>query len=164
MEWIFKEYPWQITMRELKLILRNANINYISLLKEQWEWIDWRLVILFETWKYIKNKNWISFIEEWKKNMEISTNSNIFSSLIWCVFIEWHKVEKNYFNFKSIYESEIINWNNIEKPISFPYDIPIKIINKSIKNSEVKDSVWYYTYNFEKNRNYAWITNEYLYI
>lgn len=162
LEWIFREYPDQITMRELKLILRNANNNYITLYKDQWEWIDWRLSILFEVAKYIKNQDEILYIDEWRKSLQISTKNNIFSALAYCVFVEWHRIKKYGYVFQDIYEDTYVNDKKQKLPIWFSDKIPLKIISWKYAENSVKDSILYMTNHFWEE-GYAWISNDYLY-
>lgn len=160
LEWIFKEFTDQITMRTLKHILRNANSNYIALFKKQWEWIDWRLSIVFETAKYIKNNSWEEYIVWWKKYKKIWSNESIFSALINCVFLENHRI--NWQRYIDIYE-ESYSWDQkIIKTRWFSYSIPIKLVQYNYSLSQAKDWVLYFTHDFKRDNDYAWIIENYL--
>lgn len=160
LEWIFKEFSEQITMRLLKHILRNANSNYIALLNKQWEWIDWRLSIVFETAKYIKQSDWNFYINEWIKQKEIWWNESIFSALIDCVFQENHRV--NLFKCNNIYEEDH-SWNiKIIKPRELSYKIPLKLISHKYSSLQVKDAVLYFSNDFDRDNSYLWIIDDYL--
>lgn len=159
LEWIFKEFPEQITMRLLKHILRNANSNYIALLKKQWIWIDWRLSILFETAKYIHNwnKNNPLFIDFWRSNKYIWWSESIFSALIWIIIKEafssyWWRPHE------SIYEKN--NSQMIIRKMEVKY--PLKIENVNYKNIQTKTPILYHNDNYDTNNNYFYIIEDYL--
>lgn len=161
LEWIFKEFSDQITMRALKDILRNSNLNYIALLKKQWEGVDWRLSILFETAKYIKNNSWDTYINVWRKSKKIWWNESIFSALINCVFQDNHKV--NWEKYTDIYEEDYSWSQKIIKTRNFSDILSIKFIPYNYSSWKVKDWVLYFTYDFHRENNYAWIIEDFLY-
>lgn len=170
LESLFKEYQWQMNMRKLKMILRNANSKYISLYRKHWEWIDWRLAIIFETARHIKNDKNESFLTIWRTSKEIHWfNSTAFLSLISCIAEEWKHAQSKwmYHNppYESIYKSEYINGINEDKLIGFEYRFPIKFKDISYKESEVKDSVFFHASAFssERDKNYFSIITDYLY-
>ena len=105
LEWIFRYFTDQITMRKLKLILRDANSNYRVLLEKQWKLIDWRLSIVFETAKHIKveDDSWKLYIDYWRNRKIIRGGSNrsIFFALISCVY---NNIKGTSENNDSIYE------------------------------------------------------------
>jgi len=160
LEWIFKEFSEQITMRLLKHILRNANSNYIALLNKQWEWIDWRLSIVFETAKYIKYNDWEFYINNWRISKQIWWNESIFSAFINCVFQENHRVRWQMHN--DIYEEDY-SWDiKIIKPRKLSYKVPLKLISHKYSSSQVKDAVLYFSDNFDRDNSYLWIIEDYL--
>lgn len=160
LEWIFIEFSEQITMRLLKHILRNANLNYIALLKKHTKWIDWRLSILFETAKYIKNEQWDVYISNWNKRKTIWWNESIFSALLDCAIQENNRIRWSIYN--SIYD-ENYNWDIKEiKPKTFNYKIPFRISNINYKEVTVDDKVIYYANHFDDTKSYFWITDDYL--
>ncbi len=160
LEWIFKEFTVQITMRTLKHILRNANFNYIALLKKQWEWVDWRLSIVFETAKYIKHSSWEPYINIWRESKRIWWSESIFSALINCVFQDNHRV--NWPKYINLYE-ESYSWDDkITKTRSFWYSVPIKIVEYKYSSWQAKDWILYFTDDFQRDKSYAWIINDYL--
>lgn len=160
LEWIFIEFSEQITMRLLKHILRNANLNYIALLKKHTKWIDWRLSILFETAKYIKNQQWEIYIANWIKRKTIWWSESIFSALLDCIIQENHRIRWR--NYDTIYEEEHTWWLRKMKPRTFSYTSPVKIQNIDYNWLEVNDSILYYTDNFDNSKNYFWICDDYL--
>lgn len=159
LEWIFKEFWNQATMRTLKRILRNANSNYIALLNKQWEWIDWRLSILFEVAEYIKNSSWDFYIGTWKKSKKIWWNESIFSALIDCIFQDNHRV--NWQKYTDIYEEDYSWGQKVIKCRTFWHSIPIKLIPHKYNSWDAKDSILYFLLWDDKN-NYAWIIDDYL--
>lgn len=160
LEWIFKEFTDQITMRTLKHILRNANSNYIALLKKQWEWVNWRLSIVFETAKYIKHNSWDFYIDIWRKSKKVWWSESIFSALINCVFQDNHRV--NWQKYTDIYEDDY-SWNQkVIKTRNFSYSVPIKFVSYKYSSWKVKDWVLYFTDDFDGKNNYAWIIEDYL--
>lgn len=160
LEWIFKEFTDQITMRTLKHILRNANYNYIALLKKQWGWVDWRLSIVFETAKYIKNNSWDFYIDIWRKSKKIWSSESIFSALINCIFQENHKI--NWEKYLDIYKEDF-SWNQrIIKPRSFENNFPIKIVPFLYSSLQFKDSILYFADRSERDNRHAWILEDFL--
>ncbi len=157
LEWIFKEFTEQITMRLLKHILRNANSHYITLVKKQWEWIDFRLSILFETAKYIKNQQKNLYIEDWKERKTIWWNDSIFSALIDCVIQENHRI--NWTLHTNIYEDSY-SWE-VKVLKTRNYRGTLKFVNYKYKENQAKDSILYYTDNFW-GKSYFWIIEDYL--
>ena len=86
LELIFIKYSDQIIMRSLKTILRNANQNYIALVKKHWKLVDFRLSIVFEFLKNIKidNQNKLRNIQNWTSTIEFNWN-DLFSFFIWVI-------------------------------------------------------------------------------
>lgn len=170
LESLFKEYPWQMNMRKLKMILRNANSKYMSLFRKHWEGIDWRLAIIFETAKYIKNDKSESCLEIWRKNKQIWWfNAEALVSLINCIAEEGAHMQSRwlYHNppYDSIYKNEYVNWASEQKLIWFEYKSLIKFRDISYKESECKDSIFYHVHNFPSDweKNYFSIITDYLY-
>lgn len=97
-EWIYTEFPEQITIRKLKHIIRWANTQYKLLVWMYGEWIDFRLCILFETAKYI-NYPWhqLSYLWMFKHDLAVQKSDSIFAALIDCLFQELPHIrnEKN---------------------------------------------------------------------
>lgn len=84
LEWIFREYWDQITMRLFKSILRNANISYISLFKKHWKIIDFRLSIIFEFLKHIKVNQKYKLVNTWIETSTSEFNGDdLFSLFMW---------------------------------------------------------------------------------
>lgn len=160
LEWIFREFWDQITMRALKTILRDANLNYIALLKKQWEWVDWRLSIVFETAKHIKNSTWESYIDIWRKQKNIWWNDSIFIALISCVFQENHRV--NWPKYEDIYEEDYSWGKKVIKTRKLSYSVPIKLVSYLYSSGQAKDWVLYFTDHRDDKNNYAWIIEDYI--
>jgi len=57
---IWKNSDGEMNMRLMKKIFRNADNQFVVLQKKWWEWIDWRMVLLFEFAKntHIKWETW----------------------------------------------------------------------------------------------------------
>ncbi|MBW7954960.1 hypothetical protein H3C61_04060 [Candidatus Gracilibacteria bacterium] len=160
LEGIFIEFSEQITMRLLKHILRNANLNYIALLKKHTKGIDWRLSILFETAKYIKNQQGEIYISNWIKRKTIGGNESIFSALLDCAIQENHRIRGSIYN--SIYEEHYNGDVKEIKPKTFNYKIPFRISNINYKEVNVDDKVLYYTNSFDDTKSYFGVTDDYL--
>lgn len=163
LEWTFKEFGEQMTIRKLKHILRWANINYKLLAKQQWEGVDPRLSIMFETAKSINEPNGkFSYFWLWKKNKIIWNNDSIFSSLMYCLIQENSRI--NWSKQNSIYSDEHQrNIGNVKKLFTIP-KLSIKIVDTNYINNTVKDIVWYYTHQFpsDQEKNYFAISSIYL--
>lgn len=170
LESLFREFPWQMNMRKLKMILRNANAKYISLYDKHGEWIDWRLAIVFEVAKHIKNQEWKTCLSVWRESRHIRWfQAEPLLSLIRCVAEEWKHAQSKWMHrnppYDNIYKTEYANWISEQKLIWFESRLPIKFQNLLYKESEIKDSVFYHVHSFpsEWDKNYFSIITDYLY-
>ncbi|MDD3646009.1 MAG: P-loop NTPase fold protein [Candidatus Gracilibacteria bacterium] len=161
LEGIFKEFTDQITMRTLKHILRNANSNYIALLKKQGEGVDWRLSIVFETAKYIKHNSGDFYIDIWRKTKKVGGSESIFSALIDSVFRENHRVDRGQ-RFTDIYEEDYSGDKKVIKTRVFSYNVPIKFVSYKYISGKAKDGVLYFTDDFNRKNNYVGIIDDFL--
>lgn len=171
LESLFKEYPWQMNMRKLKYILRNANSNYIALYGQHWDGIDWRLAIIFESAKHIKNREDELYLNKWRKENNIWSGNNPFNSLISCVIVEGTHVLKRWLvnnstRYKSIYKLEYEGWIEILRLIGLIFTMRVLFHDIDYKTSQNKDHIFYHHYDYPSNKekNYFSILRDYLYI
>lgn len=132
LEAIFREYP-TATMRLLKLILRNANDNYI-LQSERGECPDVRLTILFESAKYFPmtdKEGSATHFDNWRGAKMISNSQSVFVAFLSCIFSSRDRVS----TYRSLYHgSETKNLLSAKYPFEFtdkqiPGGFPIGIID-----------------------------------
>ncbi len=163
LEWTFKEFSSQMTIRKLKHILRSANANFALLHQEQWQWIDPRLSIMFETAKNIEESTHkFSYFQLRKNNRVVWNSDSIFSALVYCLIqensrINWRKENSIYFD-----DHREMSWM-IRKLYSIK-NLSVKIVDTDYVGNSVKDIIRYYVYNFpsDQDKNYFAISNVYL--
>ena len=161
LEWIFKEFPDQTTMRKIKYILRNANSNYIYLFKKYWEWIDWRLSLVFETAKHIEQlSEEDSYFNTWKRKWVIWWSDSIFSAMIDCVFA--NNIYSSSTKSDNIYIPRDSSQGVIMKPKTFSRKSMIRLISYDYNSQNIKDSVLFFQNDDDRSKSYAWIIRDYL--
>ena len=88
-QWVYYQYNDQITLRLIKSIIRNANINYVNLYRKYWDVSDFRLSLIFTFLKNITvNSLDMSRIRLWTETIQLN-GTDIFSLFIWIVV--WKK-------------------------------------------------------------------------
>lgn len=90
-QWVYYQYNDQITLRLIKSIIRNANINYVNINRKYWDITDFRFSIIFAFLKNIM-VNWsnINHYRLWTETIQLN-GTDIFSLFIWVVI--WKKSE-----------------------------------------------------------------------
>jgi hypothetical protein len=158
LEWFLKEFS-NTTIRLLKKGLRQSILSYDFLINTYWEAIDFRMCMLIEFSKLVKDSNWIIYYEKWIKDKKIWRRDSIFTALIYCLMqenhrIRWRLVDDIYVeNYK-----ESIKW--MIKELNTIDNLDIKIVDYQYSDQTVTDRILYYTDHFEKS-SHLWVANLY---
>jgi ABC-type oligopeptide transport system ATPase subunit len=150
LEGIFKQHSEIATMREIKSILRSANLKYKNLKKSAQYYFDPRLVIMFETAKRVKlSGSPHTSISKFRSIApQIDRNWDIFEAMLSCVIEEWDRHE-------SIYD-------NKGKLVRYLNKYPIKITEDERLFVNTGKSFAQFHHQIDSERNYLWISIEYL--
>lgn len=135
LEGIFKYYNNNFTLRDLKLLLRNANEKYKSLIKIQWKWINFIICILVEASKQtIWNEWWETIYTLWMKN-RIINQWGLFISVFICLIDSWEI---------SIYD----NNNKLKSTLTHK----LKIKPFKLKDKDKNQDIYFYPWSFMQNK------------
>lgn len=155
LEWLFSNYPSEINLRKLKIILRKANHNHKIMF---WKYddkfeLDWRLNIIFEASKYINYDKNDSLFKIYKKDNIVAKENSIFTAYINNLYSFVNSKYIHYYWFSN--NTSIYDETDSEK-----LKLPIKTIKFHNEITE-KWIVWFWFENFWNLKHYT-IPKEYL--
>jgi hypothetical protein len=159
LEWFFKEFS-HTTIRLLKKWLRQSVLSYNFLTNKYWESIDFRLCLLIEFSKLVKNPDWIIYYEKWIKDKKIWKRDSIFTALIYCLMQENHRIRWRLLDniYTETYKESI--WWMI-KELHIIETLDIKMVDYQYSDQKVTDKILYYTDQFDRENTYLGISNLY---
>lgn len=157
LEWFLKEFPWT-TIRLLKKWLRQSISTYEYLNLKYWDVIDFRLCMVFEFAKLVKDDRWVLYYEKWLSEKRVGKSDSIFSALISCIIQENHRIKWQ------LYDSIYVDNNRssgIVRELRIVEWAPIKMVDFDYLEDHPKDAVLYFT-NYVSVGEYYGIPNLYI--